>query len=206
MKNKHNFYVSPTTIDSFLWYEKMGKPEDKFNELINKINKVPIEYPESAKKGVAMEDVVNLNISGQKIYNKDGFKFDPVLVDKIANKLKNNIGTQKWIEKIVPFKHGLFRVGGFLDYDYKDISVDLKTTGRYSLGKFKDNQQHRAYGLIEPHKKEFTYLVTDFENMYIEPYKNKTEYHDEFIHNVEGFWEFVQENKNIITDTRIFGN
>lgn len=205
-KTKHNFYVTPTLIDSFLWFERFGRPQDKFEELINKINKVPIEFPESAKKGVAFEDCVNLTISGQEIYKKDSFIFDSHLVNKVANKLKNNIGTQVWIEKTVPFEFGSVRVGGFVDYDYSDKIIDLKTTANYKLGKYKEYQQHRAYGLIKPEKKEFIYFVTDFDNTYIEPYINKKSNHDEFLYNTGLFWEFTQENINLITDKKIFGN
>jgi|SRR5690606_39971493 len=205
MKNKHNFYVSATLIDSFLWYQRFGCPPDKFQEIFDKINKVPIEYPESAKKGVAFEDAINLRLSGQKIYSKDGFSFNPGLVDKIAHKLQNNIGTQVWIERTVDFKHGKVRVGGFVDYDYPDKQIDLKTTRSYKVGKFKDYSQHRAYGLIKPEKKEFIYLATDFENYYIEPYRNTKERQDEFIYNTEMFYEFVKENESLIKDRKIFG-
>lgn len=204
-KTKHNFYIFPTLVDSFLWMERMGTPE-KFQELIDKINRVPFEMPEFVKRGMAFEDCVNLRISGQKIYTKDGFDFDFALVDKIAAKLVNNTGMQKWIEKTVPFKYGNVRIGGFLDYDYSDKSIDLKTTSNYRLGKYTDNQQHKAYGLIESHKTDFVYLVSDMKNMYIEPYKNKKEYHDEFLFNTERLYEFVEENRNLIIDTKIFGN
>lgn len=203
-KMKHNFYVTPTLIDSYLWYVKLGCQQDKFKELIDKINKVPIEFPEAAKKGVAFEDCVNLTISGQPTYKKDSFIFNEDLVKKIANKLKNNKGTQIWIEKTVPFDYGNVRVGGFLDYNYNDKIIDLKTTGNYKLGKYKDNQQHRAYGLIQSDKKEFIYYVTDFENTYIEPYRNKKQNHEEFLNNVGDFWNFTQENRELITDKKIF--
>lgn len=203
-KTKHNFYVTPTLVDSFLWYERFGRPEDKFTELINKINKVPIEFPEAAKRGVSFEDCVNLVLSGQNIYKKDGFEFDPDLVNKIARKLQNNTGSQVWIEKTVPFEHGDVRIGGFVDYSYSDKIIDLKTTANYKLGKYAEYSQHRAYGLIESHKPKFVYYVTDFENAYIEPYTNKKENHDEFLHNVSLFWEFTQENRELITDKKIF--
>jgi len=204
-KTNHNFYVFPTLVDSFLWMERVGTP-DKFQELIDKINRVPFEMPEHVKRGMAFEDCVNLRVKGQKIYTKDGFEFDDILVDKIAAKLQNTIGMQKWIEKTVPFKYGNVRIGGFLDYDYSDKSVDLKTTSNYRLGKYTENQQHKAYGLIESHKTDFVYLVSDMQNMYIEPYKNKKIYHEEFLFNTERLYEFVEDNRELITDTKIFGN
>ena len=96
------------------------------------------------------------------------------------------------------------RIGGFVDYSYNDKIIDLKTTANYKLGKYAEYSQHRAYGLIESHKTKFVYYVTDFENAYIEPYTNKKQNHDEFLHNVSLFWEFTQENRELITDKKIF--
>ena len=188
MKN-HNFYVYPTLVDSLLWMQRIGTPEKK-QELIDKINRVPFDMPDFVKKGTTFEECVNLRLTGQKVYSKDGF----------------NTGTQKWIEKTVSFRYGNVRIGGFLDYNYDDKIVDLKTTSNYRLGKYTGNMQHKAYGLIQPEKKEFIYLATDFENMYIEPYKNKVEHHEEFIFNVEELYRFCEENKELITDLRIYGN
>lgn len=202
---KVNFYVTPTLVDSYLWYLKFGCDPAKKQEIFDKINKVKIEYPEAAKKGVAFEDCVNLVLSGQNIYKKDGFTFEPALVDKIAYKLQNNIGTQVWIERIVPFEGGQVRIGGFVDYDYPSMQIDLKTTGNYKLGKFESYSQHRAYGLIKPEKKEFKYLVTDFDNYYIEPYKNTENRQQEFIHNVGEFYNFCKENEHLIIDKKIWG-
>lgn len=201
---KCDFYIFPTLVDSFLWYQKMQTP-DKFQEVIDKINRIKYEMPEFVLKGSALEDCVNLRLTGQRVYSKDGFDFNPDLIDKLASKLQNNTGQQVWIENTVDFKYGKLRVGGFVDYMYNDKHVDLKTTTRYKLGKYKDSQQSKCYGLIQPDKKEFIYLATDFENYYIEPYKNKKENHEEFIFNCEELFIFVQENEHLITDLKIYG-
>lgn len=202
MKNKHNFYIYPTLIDSFDWMTKTGTP-DKFQELIDKINRKPIDMPDFVKKGSAFESCVNSHIDGNKIYEKDGFKFESNIIEKLARKLQNTIGKQKWIERTIPFKYGNVRIGGFLDFDFPDKIVDLKTTNNYKLGKYMDNNQHKAYGLIKPEKKSFVYLCSNFNDYFIEPYNNKKEYQDEFIYKSELFYEFVKDNEHLITDRKI---
>lgn len=139
----HNFYVYPTLVDSFLFWDKTREPE-KFQEVIDKINKVKYEVPEFVLRGAALEECVNLRITGQKIYSKDGFDFNPELIDKLASELFYSTGQQVWIEKIIPFKYGDMKIGGFVDYMYDTKMVDLKTTLNYKLGKYKNSQQSKC--------------------------------------------------------------
>lgn len=200
-KTNHNFYVYPTLIDTFNYARNSGE----YSELIDKINKVQKEMPEFVLKGAAFEKCVNAGIDGIKIYSQDGFTFNPELVDKIAGKLVNTTKKQKWIERTLDFDYGKIRIGGFIDYDYVDKTVDLKTCIRYKLGKYTDNAQHKAYGLIEPDKKDFIYLATDLENYYIEPYVNKNKYHEEFLNDCSELYLFCKENESLIKDRKIFG-
>lgn len=202
----NNFYVTPTLIDSFLFWEENGFPENKFKEIIDKINKVPTQQSENAIRGVAFESCINLTLSGHFTNEFDGLTFNPELVEKVSKKLNDQTGIQVWLERIVDFQHGKFKVGGLANYTKNEIIVDLKTTTNYRLGKYRGYSQHKAFGLIDPSKKGFAYYCTDFENLYVEPYKNKQEYHDEFISNVERFWLFCKENEGLITDTKIWGN
>jgi len=200
-KTKHDFYVYPTLVDGFNYAKISGNYQD----IIDRINKVEKEMPEFVMKGAAFESCVNAKIDGINRYTHDGFTFDKELVDKIASKLRNTIKKQKWIEKTVDFEYGKIRIGGFIDYDYQDKTVDLKTCINYRLGKYEKNSQHKAYGLIEDHKKEFIYLATDLNNYYVEPYINKKKYHEEFLNDCAELYNFCKENEHLIKDTRIFG-
>lgn len=203
--------VYPTLIDSFYWLEKMNFREDKLQELIDKINRVPQkEFPLAAKKGVQFENLVN-DILDKKQVNKQGdfylcedFHFKTDIVDKIANKLVNAKQKQKYIQKIVPSEIGNIKIYGFVDYAYPEMHVDLKTTGKYQIGKFKDNNQHKCYSLIEPIK-QFNYLVTDFDRVYTETYVINKTMHDEFMHSTLKFNKFLESNRHLIINEKIFG-
>ncbi|PVH26256.1 hypothetical protein [Sphingobacterium corticibacter] len=202
----HNFYITPTLIDSFLFLQSNGFQPDDFQEFINRINKVKTSQDDSAKKGVAFESCVNLTLSGNPTSDLDGFSFDPELVNKIVSKLFDYTGMQVWIDADVDFSYGVFKVGGFADYTQPFKITDLKTTSNYKLGKYTNYSQHKAFGLIDPNIKRFDYLITDFENVYLEPYINKKAYHEEFISNVEMFYLFCKEHSHLISDTKIWGN
>lgn len=208
--------IYPTLLDSFYWYKRIPSP-DKFQELIDKINRVkPKEFPIAAKKGIQFEDCVNNLLKGMNVDKRNGvyiakdFEFDSVIVDKVVSKLTNHKKQQEYIQAIVPTEIGNVKFYGFVDYTYTDMYVDLKTTGKYQAGKFKDNNQHKCYSLISKQNgnpiREFKYLVTDFNHVFVEPYKCTQQLHDEFLNEVYEFAIFLNENRDKITDTKIFGN
>lgn len=210
----NNLSIYPTLIDSFIWYKKIPSP-DKFQELIDKINRVkPKEFPILAKKGIQFEDCVN-GILDQKqikkvngVYISKDFEFDSVIVDKISNKLINHTKKQEYIQCIIDSKIGKIKLYGFVDYSYPESYVDLKTTSNYSYGKFKSNSQHKCYSLISKQNgkeiKYFKYLITNFEHVFVEKYNSNSALHDEFLEEVYQFNDFLHEHKHLITDNKIF--
>lgn len=207
------YQVYPTLIDAFYWY-KRGYNEK--SELINKINRVKSEMPEAARKGVAFENVINTLLKAKnhplltqsEYFESDGFIFQPEIVNRIASKLANAIKQQEYIQAIVETPVGGIKVYGFIDYSYPDMFVDLKTTGSYKKDKYKINNQHKCYPLLAQisgrNINKFNYLITDFSQMYIEPYIHNSAMTDEFIFNLVEFTEFLEVNRGIITDKKIF--
>lgn len=207
------YSIYPTLLDSFYWY-KRGYNEKQ--ELINKINRVKTEMPEAAKKGVEFEGVINMLLKANnhkllmdvEYYQTENFVFKPEIVNRIALKLANAIRQQEYIEAVVQTPIGGIKVYGFIDYSYPDMFVDLKTTGSYKKDKYKINNQHKCYPLLAQINgrsiSKFNYLVTDFTQMYIEPYTHNSSMTDEFIFNLVEFTEFLEVNRELITDKKIF--
>ncbi len=209
------YSIYPTLLDSFHWLQKMGT-EEKFNELIDKINRVKKDMPIAALRGVEFEECVNNML--KNIPNKvnehgfivtKNFEFNGGVVRKIADKLRNAKKLQEYVEGVVGTSKGDVKVYGFIDYSYPNMFVDLKTTSRYSYGKYEVNNQHKCYPLLANLKgreiQRFTYFVTDFNNTYLEPYDYSNNLRDEFIYNLECFIDFIEEYRHLITDTKIFG-
>lgn len=204
------YNVYPTLLDSFYWAKRLGK----WQELIDKINRVKsVDFPDAVLKGMAFESVVNnclnkvynqkLEIGGKLIYRKERFDFDSTLVDRVVYKLQNNTGMQKYIEGVVETSMGAVKCYGFVDFCYDDFYIDLKTTGTYKKDKYQINAQHKCYPLIGG-KKSLTYLITDFNNIYQEPYLFTSEMKEKFIFELTEFLEWLNQNKNQITDSKIF--
>lgn len=209
------YQIYPTLLDSFYWY-KRGYNEKQ--ELIDKINRVKSEMPEAAKKGVAFENVINVLLKSKnhkllmdaEYYESSGFTFKTEIVNRVAAKLINAEKQQEYIQAVVETPVGGIKVYGFIDYSYPDMQIDLKTTGSYKKGKYAINNQHKCYPLLAQINgkaiTKFNYLVTDFTNMYIEPYIHHSGMTDEFIFNLVEFTEFLEVNRGIITDKKIFNN
>lgn len=207
------YQIYPTLLDSFYWY-KRGYNEKQ--ELIDKINRVKSTIPEAAAKGVAFENVINILLKSNnhpilmdsEYYKSGDFTFGAEIVNKIAAKLINAKKQQEYIQANVQTPVGAIKVYGFIDYSYDDMFVDLKTTGSYKKDKYKINNQHKCYPLLAQlngrNINKFNYLVTDFTSMYIEPYIHSKSMVDEFIFNLVEFTEFLEANRSIITDKKIF--
>lgn len=207
------YQIFPTILDKFYWY-KRGYCEHQ--EMIDKINRVETPFPEAARKGVAFENVINMLLKAKnhplltqsEYFESDGFIFQPEIVNRIATKLANAIKQQEYIQAIVETSVGGIKVYGFIDYSYPDMFVDLKTTGSYKKDKYKINNQHKCYPLLAQisgrNINKFNYLITDFSQMYIEPYIHNSAMTDEFIFNLVEFTEFLEANRDLIYDKKIF--
>lgn len=216
---KVTYSLYPTLIDAFYWY-KRGFNEKQ--EILNKINRIKGPMAEAAAKGVCFEDCVNNIIKSktadhpllkgsffEKKYEDFTFNFKGDLILKIAAKLANCTKMQEYIQANVPTPVGLIKVYGFIDFSYHDKFIDLKTTGSYKQGKFRDYNQHKCYPLLAQLNGrkvyDFLYYVTDFNDTYIEPYKHTSALKDEFIRDLVEFTEFLERERDNITDTKIFG-
>lgn len=211
---KPTYSIYPTLLDSFYWY-KRGYNEKQ--EILDKINRIKGEMPEAARKGIAFESCVNDIIKSgtanhpmlrDSFFEKDGFNFKGNLILKIAAKLANCSKMQEYIQANVNTPAGVIKVYGFIDFSYPDKFIDLKTTGSYKDKKFKDYNQHKCYPLLAQLNGrkvyDFLYYVTDFNDTYIEPYKHTSVLKDEFIRDLVEFTEFLEMNRELISDKKIF--
>ena len=207
------YKIYPTLLDSFYWYKRGYNQKE---ELLNKINRVKTDFPEAARKGVAFENVINMLLKSgnhpilmDSEFEADGFHFNSQLVQRIAAKLCNSKKQQEFIQADVSTPVGLINVYGFIDYSYDDMFVDLKTTGTYKKDKYAINNQHKCYPLLAQlngrNVNKFNYLVTDFKDVYVEPYLHTTSMVDEFTFNLIEFTEFLERERDNITDKKIFG-
>lgn len=213
-------------------------------ELIDAINRVPHAPNEAADKGTAFNEIVDSlienrgsSMEGCKIYSyrkEDGpimiraeingftFDFDKDLCKDVASRFPGSL-TQFFADAVMPTSYGNVRLYGFIDEWVGNRIVDLKTTSRYSWGKFEKGWQRHVYPwcVIEAGVAEdiesFTYFVIEWayqakgkpltaKGIYEETYTYDHEESGRKIRQMcERFIEWLRSRREFITDRRIFG-
>lgn len=206
--------------------------KEQFQSLIDRINRVPMKWEDSeaADKGTAFNEIVDCLIAGRKSdkmelrsnketgiiqadYNKRQFIFPLSLCREFADYF-NFATSQVYTEAVLPTKYGDVLLYGHIDELLPESCHDIKTTGKYKAGKFRNNWQHIVYPycLNESgnHVFEFEYNVAMFSGK--DSYSTFTEYYRyspardkaRLIGICERLIEFLEANRNLITDKKIF--
>ena len=165
---KVDYKVYATLLDSFMDYQDSDAIYDKywgwsekpphtpeefhqlqFQELIDKINRVPFDS-EKADKGTAFNEVVDCMIEHRKsekveikkvelngivigvnaLYNNREFFFDINLCREFANYYKGAL-TQQYVEAVIHTSKGDALIYGYIDELLPTSVHDIKTTSQY---------------------------------------------------------------------------
>lgn len=205
--------------------------QQQFQSLIDRINRVPYDN-EAVAKGTAFNEVIDcmvlnrpstkvqvekLVLDGQVValkatYGSHSFCFPLPLCREVANYYQGAL-TQQFVQAVLPTIFGDVLLYGFIDYVLPFLTCDLKTTGRYNVGDFKNHWQHIVYpyALIEngSNVTDFEYNVVELTpkdyNTYTESYSFVPERDvPKLTQHCEDFIRFLQENRDLITDKKIF--
>lgn len=197
--------------------------QEQFEGMINRINRIPFES-EPADKGTAFNEVVDCLIEQRKSdkmdissnyetgtidvsYKDYHFQFPAILCKEFALYFKKAI-PQVFVKGDLETKYGTVELYGYIDMLLPDKACDIKTTSRYNAFKYRKGWQHRIYpyclNKMGNDITEFEYNVTDFKSSWVETY-NYTEKDEKDIRDfVEQFIEFLEANRELITDKKIF--
>lgn len=204
--------------------------QEQFQSLIDRINRVPFDS-EAADRGTCFNEVIDCIITksvSEKMeiksnkesnsitakYNNRTFSFPFDQCLQVAKSYQGAV-PQVLTKGHLETKYGVVELYGYIDELMPLQIVDIKTTSRYSAFKFKDNWQHRVYPFCLSREgvnvTEFVYDV------YVMNKGNSiTESHQEFysfVHerdipslrnHCEGLIEFIELNRQLITDKKIF--
>ena len=249
--NKVNYKFYATLLDAFQNYIDSDKIYQKyygfsdsppcseeefhelqFQELINRINRVPFDS-EAADKGTAFNEVVDCMIENRNsdkvkivkvelngiiiginaLYNNREFYFDINLLREFANYYKGAL-TQQYVEAVIHTSKGDVLIYGYIDELLPTSVHDIKTTSQYYVGKFKNHSQHLVYPycLIQNGNdvRTFEYNVGVIGKVGYSTYTETYVFEPErdipiLTQRVEDLIQFVEDNRDLITDTKIFG-
>ncbi|MBD5585347.1 MAG: hypothetical protein HDQ88_09715 [Clostridia bacterium] len=215
-------------------------------DLLDSINRVDGRYGEAAAKGTAFNEIVDCLIENRKSKNKDciiystanasgnkiirseidgfTFDFDVALCKETAYYFSGSL-TQYYANATMETSFGTVLLYGFIDEWVGNLMYDIKTTGKYSWGKFEQGWQRHVYPwcVIEAgdttEVESFTYYVVEWAYQKKgEPLKAKAIYQETYTYNheesgrkirdmLESFipWLIERKKMGLIQDKRIFG-
>ena len=205
--------------------------ELQFQSLIDRINRVPFDS-EAADRGTAFNEVIDCMVlhrnsdkanivkvreDGKVIgvnatYNNRTFFFPLSLVREVADYYDGGL-PQQYIQAVLPTIYGDVLLYGYIDYVLPFCTHDLKTTGSYAVGNYKNHWQHIVYpyalmknGCNVP---DFEYNVVELGKTFYRTYTESYSFVAErdiprLTQHCEDLIRFLQVNRNLIKDKKIF--
>lgn len=206
--------------------------QKQYQGLLDKINRVPFDS-DAADKGTAFNEVIDCMVLGRNskriavtkvqgvkdkvvglevAYKEKTFYFPLALCQEFANYYKGAV-TQQFVEATIPTIFDDVLLYGFVDYIMPFCIHDLKTTSSYSVGKFKKHWQHIVYPYCLYKSgcdvQMFEYNVAEIGKSYYRTYTETYCFKEDrdipkLSECCEDFIRFLQDNREKITDKKIF--
>lgn len=191
-----------------------------FNEIVDCIilkKKSEIMEVESIKQFDADENMITVGFRAK--YNGRVFEFPSALCFEFSNYYKG-AAPQVRTEAILPTKYGDVLLYGYIDELMPTSVHDIKTTKSYTAGDFKNHWQHIVYPYCLNQNGnsvfDFEYNIAVINRLKSGAvnYTTHTEYYafnpetdtQRLTKHVEGLIEFLEANKHLITDKKIFNH
>lgn len=189
--NSINYRIYPSLLNSFDRYVQGKLGED---ELVDRINRVPVPTTEAQARGIAFENAVIKGI--------DEDLYDYRILQKVRALLPRPM-----MRAQVYCEHQLGNVlfYGYVDVIGKTLAADIKTTSLYVPCCFGQSHQNLYLpALKQKGIRSLRYIITDFREVYQEDYDQSVDlsFQQE---QIELFCGFLEEHRKRITDRRIFG-
>lgn len=216
---QYKFYA--TLLDSFQYYLDSQDNDEAFQEFIDSLNRVK-KVGEAAHKGTALNDLIDKLIKGSKlqdfptdkrgnvIYRSEtgDYGFNPKVVTELYNRVAGS-EAQVFTKAILPTTKGNIELYGYVDYIDISKATDLKGTSRYTFPKYLGKWQKHVYPYCLNENgiqiTEFSYLVTDYYNVFVEDYPYNPE---KSVKELQSFCtrliDFLEMNRHLITDQKVF--
>lgn len=197
-----------------------------FNALVDSVIHRESHIPTEREPYIIASDkernMVSVTSPATDLSNERVFSFDREWVIRQADYFKGAV-SQIYVSAILNTKYGDVELYGFIDEIVKDVVYDIKTTSSYQFGKFEHKWQRHVYPycLIASGEmkdvKAFEYTVFVLKGgtsrtplisgtLYPEYY---TYSHEQTVKlltsHVEHFIEFLEANRELISDDKIFG-
>ena len=184
------FHMTKSLLESWQYvYDCWEGGEEKAQEdFLRTLNREGVEETEAMLNGRAFEDRVHKAMEGETIRSDAKWRTGALAIADILKGAQ----WQGRFKRDIEVDGMVFELDGILDalkagviYDVKFLNKSMNGVDLY--GKYLDCSQHPAYFYLVPEAREFQYLVSDGEDVYIETYQREHSRHiGEFIHDFIG--------------------
>lgn len=193
------FHIYPTLLNTYsLYLNKVTKSDGtlfvNYDQLIASINKEKKTTTSPQKKGIDFENAI-ITGRGEEAFNEN-------VLEGIRAKLPTKYKTQVFTKFIVRN----VEIYGYIDVLGEGRAIDIKTTSDYKPGKYSNNFQNLyLLGLKNKGVSQLDYIITDFSAVFVESYHIRQYNFNPMLDEIEQFTRFLELNKSVITDRKIFG-
>ena len=187
-----------------------------FEDLINQINRVPFPTTEAMQRGNDFEtDVELMAVHGHDSWKHPALPYSPNCVNKKTGQtnfeyievLKEVVDCLPWAfttQKLASRVHKNIEFYGKIDFAGVGKIIDTKFTSQYQFPKFKNSFQNLYLWATQNEGfRSMEYLVTTGKIVYKESYGLDYNF-AELLEQMEMFVEFVEHNRHLISDKKIF--
>lgn len=191
------YRIYPTLLNAFLRYERqaavLADEMGAKQELLDRINRVPQPTTAPQQRGIDFESAL-VTGEGQEV-------FPETILDRMRRQLPRRYRTQVYVKAVV---RGDIEIYGVVDVLGGNRAIDIKTTARYEPPKFHLNPQNLyLLGLHRWGVDQLDYLITDFNDVYVESYHYATYDFEPLLDGLVRFSTFLEENRPMITDKKV---
>jgi len=190
--------MTPSLLDAFHYYKNTpwGSRED-FIRTLSRVRSVPTE---AMARGIKFEDDVH-DYCGEAFefcdFEKEELTEKEQKKIKLYNECVINIGDickggiwQPPVKKVIHINGWDFLLYGRCDVIKGDVVYEIKTTGKYDIGKYYPSAQYRIY-LYCTGLTGLTYLITDCKQCWREDYFNNDNLEKEIIALIYNFIQYL---------------
>lgn len=187
---KYRFY--PSLLDEFGRFLAGKVTKQNLLNRLNRIRDFDEETFQRMQRGIRFENAVLKNTRHD---------FKPQIIKEVKAMLPKDFSSQFSVSFI--FKD--IQVYGFADVVGERRIIDLKTTANYTPQKYQSGFQNLyLYALKDYGAETMEYIVYDFERIHHLVYKIEEMDFQPYFDNMLAFREFLEENRNEITDQKVF--
>jgi len=168
------YLLTQTLLNSWLWTLKDNPFEtaddepkaSKMDEFMQTLRREPIPTNEAMQNGIDLENLVTQSLQGAPNTSHKWYEAAADIAERIKGSLLQfRASKQAEIRGLPLLLYGKF------DALKAGVVYDIKYSKNYDVGKYIDSIQHPMYLELCPEAFEFTYLISNGNNVFSETYR-----------------------------------